>query len=425
MKHRLLSCVAIAAALSAVLLWPRDSGRASGPMPHDVYIWQRAWTESLDDAISEHAGDFAELVALKAEVSWQDNQPRVVRVALDYPSLRNAGRPISLALRIGAYSGPFNPDSERTHWLTELAASILSEAQTNELDVAELQIDFDCAESKLEGYRVWVEAIRRRVAPVPVTITALPSWLKRPAFKRLVAAADGYVLQVHSLARPRNPGAPFSLCDPAEARRAVEKAGRLGKPFRVALPTYGYIFAFDGRGQFAGISAEGPAKLWPDGTQLREVRANPETMAQLVADWKNDRPQGLTGVIWYRLPVASDSLNWSWPTLAAVMNGQVPRSDVRVETHRPQPQLVEIDLVNAGPADHAGSVHVGLSWHAARLVAADGLHGFELNESGPNSVRFTVQRALARLEAGQRRTIGWLRFDQDADVTVALEQRSD
>lgn len=425
MKRKTVTLIALTAMLAAIPFWPRENKRASGPMPRDVYVWQRSWNDALNNAIAEHATDFTELVALNAEVAWANKQQSVVRVPLDYASLRNAGRPVALALRIGPCSGPFSPDSERTRWLSELAASLLSEAATNRLRVSELQIDFDCAESKLDGYRVWVDAIRRRVASVPVTITALPSWLKRAAFKRLLAVADGYVLQVHSLARPRDASSPFTLCDPEEARRAVERAGRLGKPFRVALPTYGYVMGFDASGRFAGLSAEGPAKLWPKDAQLREVRADPLAMAELVARWKTDRPAALTGVIWYRLPVASDALNWSWPTLAAVMDGQIPRADLRIETRHPQPELVEIDLVNQGQAGHDSRVRVGLSWHGARLVAGDGLHGFELAENRENGVEFASPQSSLRLEAGRRLTIGWVRLDRDVDLTIQLEPRRD
>ena len=58
---------------------------------------------------------------------------------------------------------------EPWHWI---AASLVAEARTNHLNLSELQIDFDCAESKLDGYRVWLTAIQRRVAPLPVTITS-------------------------------------------------------------------------------------------------------------------------------------------------------------------------------------------------------------------------------------------------------------
>ena len=83
MNRKILILVPIAGILAAILLWPRESKRARGVLPHDVYVWQRAWTDALDEAIAEHATNFAELVALKAEVSWQNKQPRVVRVALD------------------------------------------------------------------------------------------------------------------------------------------------------------------------------------------------------------------------------------------------------------------------------------------------------------------------------------------------------
>lgn len=81
-------------------------------------------------------------------------------------------------------------------------------------------------------------------------ITALPAWLNQPAFKRLISAVDDYVLQVHSLERPNSPEAAFTICDPAAARRAVERAAQFAVPFRVALPTYGYAIAYDRQGHF-------------------------------------------------------------------------------------------------------------------------------------------------------------------------------
>ena len=296
----------------------------------------------------------------------------------------------------------------------------MKEAVTNGLLIYELQIDLDCAESKLDGYAVWVKAIRSKIAPVRVTITALPVWLKHSSFERLIAAADGYVLQVHSLERPKGIGAAFTLCDPAEARRAVERAARLGKPFRVALPTYGYVIAFNAGGRFTGLSAEGPAMTWPEGTQLREVRADSDAMAQLVQGWSANRPQELAGVIWDRLPVAGEKLNWRWPTLAAVMAGNAPRSDLRAEARHPQAGLVEIDLVNAGAADYALPVQVTVSWQDGRLVAADGLRGFDSAEAGPKAVKFRSRDEAERVEPGERRGIGWVRLEREGVVKVEV-----
>jgi hypothetical protein len=391
-------------------------------MPQSAYVWQRAWTEAVSDAVTEHGTNFTELVALSAEVSWKNRLPQIVRVPLDPLALQGMGRPLGLALRIGAYSGPFKADDAQAHVLTDLAASLLAEAASNRLSVAELQLDFDCAESKLDGYAVWVKAIRSKVKPVPVTITALPAWLKQPAFKRLIAAADGYVLQVHSLARPKRMEASFNLCDPPEACRAVERAARLGRPFRVALPTYGYVMAFSPGGQFVGLSAEGPALSWPEGTQLREICANTEAMAQLLRAWTADRPQALTGVIWYRLPVPQDRLNWSWPTLATVMSGKVPQPDVRAEVRHPDAALTEIDLINAGTADYSQPVQITLHWREGRLVAADGLRGFDSTETGANFVQFRNRNGLPRLEPGERRSIGWVRLSKGSEVQVEIAQ---
>lgn len=130
------------------------------------------------------------------------------------------------------------------------------DARAAGIGVRELQVDFDCASSKLAGYGRWLAAIRCRVGVVPVTFTALPAWLDQVAFARLAARVDRYVLQVHSLDRPAGPEAPLSLCSPARARAWVERAAQLGTPFVVALPTYGYTVSFGARGQLLGLTAE-------------------------------------------------------------------------------------------------------------------------------------------------------------------------
>jgi hypothetical protein len=289
--------------------------------------------------------------------------------------------------------------------------------------VRELQIDFDCAAAKLDGYRTWVETIRRKLGPVPVIITTLPDWLNRESFPPLVRAADGYILQVHSLERPRGPDAPFSICDPAAARRAVERAGKIGVPFRVALPTYGYIVAFAPDGRLLGLSAEGPGKTWPVGTQLREVRADPAAIADLVRGWATNRPTAFQKIIWYRLPISLDVLNWQWPTLKAVKAGRFPRESLRTETRRPEAGLTEISLVNDGEAESSRPV-IEVRWQHARLVASDGLRDFEVVDPGPNTLQFRARTNLisSRLVPGEQQAIGWLRLDRETEVQIEIKK---
>ena len=379
-------------------------------------------------------------------------------------TLAKTQRPVGIALRIGPYAGPFasptrsldagagertprfklhrngttipsavaaalcrrspstHPAKPITMFLCDLAASLVAQARTNHVNLSELQIDFDCAESKLDGYRVWVEAIQKRVAPLPVTITALPSWLDSRAFKRLAAVATNYVLQVHSVERPKNFDAPFTLCDPRAAKRAVERAGRIGVPFRVALPTYGYTLAFDMGGKFLGLSAEGPRPNWPTNAQIREVASNPIELAALVRDWTANRPAAMRGVIWYRLPTMVDNFNWRWPTLGAILAARVPREVLRVNPRRVESGLVEISLANEGELDISSRLAVEVRWSSARLVAGDALRDFELADRSLSAARFQTRSQSVRLRAGETLVLGWLRFDQDCEVRCELKK---
>ena len=386
----------------------------------DAYVWQRDWTDAVTNAVVSLGGHFGELIALQAEVSWEQGSPRCARVDLDYDALRATGKPVGLALRIGTYAGPFSAGDPRTDWLASLAQSLVSDAVAHQLEPAELQLDFDCAESRLAGYAIWLAAIQKAVHPLPVRITALPSWLKQPAFRELAAAADGYVLQVHSFERPRGRKAKLTLCDPQGARRAVAAAAAVGRPFRVALPTYGYLAGFDAEEHFLGVSAEGPARQWPDTVQGVEVRADPEELSGLVREWREAGPGELLGLVWYRLPVADDALNWAWPTLECVMTGQAPAARVRAQVQRVEPGLVEINLANEGNADSTTPWCVTVCWEGSRKLAADGLRGYDWVEPAAATLRFLPGRAGERLRAGDKRAIGWIRFSGTPEVKAEL-----
>ena len=413
---------------------------AAARASQDAYVWQRVWSDAVCESVLQHGSCFSNLLVLSAEVTWKNKQPHLIRPAIAYPVLAKSGPRVGLVLRIGPYPGPFSASDPVTGYLSNLAVSLVGQARTNHVEPNEFQIDFDCAEAKLDGYRIWVEALRKRVAPLPLTITALPAWLKSPAFKSLVMATDGYVLQVHSLERPRGVDTPFTLCDPVAAQRAVVDAARIGVPFRVALPTYGYVIAFNASGQFVGLSAEGPRKTWPKGVQLREVRSDPLQMFQLAQFWSTNLPSALgsspasrgasplRGIIWYRLPVTDDILNWRWPTIDSILAGRAPRESLRAEPRRVEPGLVEIHLVNNGEIDISSRLAIEVRWSregGTRLVAGDALRGFEMVDAGPSTVRFETKSRLLRLPVGDKQVIGWLRFNEDREVQVEVTKRSE
>jgi hypothetical protein len=404
--------------------------RIQGNIDQEVYIWQRAWDGAVQEAMSEASPRPAGAVVLAAEVSFDDGQPSVVRISVDYEALKQLGMPVGLALRIGPYPGPFSATDDVTSMLSGLAAELVARSEEAGLAVNELQIDFDCAESKLGGYCVWAQALRRAVEPVPLILTALPSWLRHREFGRLAATADGYVLQVHSLEAPRSIDDEFTLCDRERSLDWIEQAARLRLPFRVALPTYGYLVAFDCDGGFIGLSAEGPLPAWPEDTQLREIRSDPVEMADLVAALTRDRPENLVGLIWYRMPVAGDRLNWPWPTLRAVMEGRHPFSSLRAEAVRSQSGLVDIELVNDGELAEIPDVLVSINWAESRLLAYDVLNRFVLASEGPVVADGSYRLELLgpsgpmqdRLGPGERRLVAWLRFERETEVSVDVSQ---
>ncbi len=393
---------------------------AQTALPQEAYVWQRHWTPELRVAITNHAPSFSGYVALAMEIAWRRGQPEIIRVPIDFATLRASGKPIGLALRIGPFPGPFLADDATARFLRERAAEVVGEARAAGVIPRELQIDFDCATAKLSGYQTWVETLRQKIAPVPLIITVLPAWLPQPEFRSLAAAADGFILQVHSLDRPQHWESQFTLCDPVAARKAVAAAARLGLPFRVALPTYGYHVAFDGAGQFLGLSAEGPARSWPPGARVREVRSDAPALAGLVRDWVAAAPPHLQGIIWYRLPISLDALNWPWPTLQAVMEGRVPQEHWRVERRPSMTELVEIELQNDGEMELTRFPIIDLAWHGARLVASDGLQGYAAGSAGPDhlTLRPQADRPGRALSPGGKQTVGWLRFDRKAEVNI-------
>ena len=392
--------------------------RSSLPLSHQVYVWQRDWDETLSSAVHRASPQTLCFVVLAAEISWESGQAKVVSVPIDYGVLKAAGRSFGLAMRMGAYSGTFDESDATTSLVASIAVSLIAEARGNGLEPAELQLDFDCAESKLDRYLKLVEVLDKQIHPVALTITALPCWLKHRSFARLARATDGYVLQVHSLERPVGPEVQLNLCDSAAARRWVEQAGRIGIPFRVALPTYGYIVVFDEDGGFVGLSAEGPPRAWDRGTILRAVHADPIAMAELARNWQESRPYNMEALLWYRLPVESDRLNWKWVTLSAIMAGRIPRESLRVEVEYPEAGLAEILLVNDGETDQSAELSIKIECEQEKIVASDGLRRYTIVKETPSSIclEYRGEKAFSTIRAGERWKIGWIRSRDEMEV---------
>lgn len=393
--------------------------RTHGPLRQEAYVWQRSWTPEVRESVRQ-AKDFAGLVVLAAEVDFRGPEPRVVRVPLDGEALRAIGRPVGAAVRATAFSGRFADAPGIVHLLESVVRGVAAEARGQGIALSEIQMDYDCPESKLGDYRDLLPALHKAATPVRLTITVLPTWMRqRRAFRELIEGADGYVLQLHSLVLPEKAGERVTLIEPRSAQGWAEEAARVGHPFRVALPTYGYEVVFDARGKPLGVLAEGPLLSWSPDVTVHTVRSEPKAMAGLIRDWTRDRPAELVGVLWYRLPVAGDRLNWTWPTLRAVMAGRTPQGELSAAVRRPEPELVEIDLLNAGEAEVPWPSRVRVRWKGKAPSAADGLAVYKIVSADRSEIRLEGSGS-GLLRPGERRVIAWLRFAAPTEVQVEI-----
>jgi hypothetical protein len=385
--------------------------RAAGPMGSDAYVWQRAWTPPVATAVVAHGGRFERLGVLAAEVTWAESAPVVTEVVPDASAL--AGHDVVAVLRVASWAGPFDADLG----LAEVATSTVRRLRDHGIGVVELQVDFDAASSQLRGYTAWVGAIRA-ASTVPVTITALPDWLARPELPALLAAADGWTLQVHDFSAPATLAGPLApIFDEREALAAIERAAALNVPFRVALPTYGYTLAFAPDGAYLGATAEREV-AWNTDVTLRSVRAEPARVAAVVARLTDDRPPELGGLAWFRLPTEQDVQAWRWATLDAVMNGRAPTADVRAIVEPAANGTFDVRVHNHGD-DDALVAAVRIRGADAAIVA-DGQGGFVAQTMGPE-VHFrpkTTHAAPRALAPGATRTVGWARYPSGTEVTV-------
>jgi hypothetical protein len=364
-------------------------------------------------------------VVLGAEIEWKSGSPRAIRPRVDWATLRAFGKPVSVAMRIAPSPGPFGETGPVTEALCATARDLTAEARSAGVTLAEFQLDFDCAQKKLAGYAHWVRAIRRAVEPVPLVITTLPSWLPEPAFPTLVAEVSGYVLQVHSVASPRGDESTM-ICNPDEARQWVAKAAKLGQPFEIALPTYRSVVGYSPEGKLLGVVSDSVRPTWPPGSLLKEYATDPAAMAALVAEWQKQKPAGCRGLLWYRLPVATDENNWRWSTLRAVMAGHAPKGSwkVRVEgtvtlpSEHPNP--ADFVLLNDGETDGPPVCTVVVRWEGNAVPASEALPGWQVKMESHQATFFPAVANQRRLPPGEECAIGWLRLEPAAPLHVEV-----
>jgi len=277
---------------------------------------------------------------------------------------------------------------------------LLSEWRQIQPPIAGLELDHDCGDARLDAYARFLARIRMRLPQtIPLSITALPSWLSSPDLDAVFRPVNEIVLQVHMVQSPR-----AGLFNADQARQWIQAlVRRTDKPFRVALPAYGVRVTWLNDGSMLAVESEEP--LLAGGYSASELIVSPEAVSTLLRDLEHDPPASLAGIVWFRLPVAGDIRAWSPETWRAVVMGKPLQS--RIEAHAEKsntPGMSNIVLINQGEVDGVLPTRIDLP---PSCTIADGINGYALDHS---ETGLSIERQQDGLLPGhQRRLIGWMR----------------
>jgi hypothetical protein len=360
------------------------------------------------------------VVILGAEINLAGKKPEIIKASIDWEAVKRRAEHCSVALRVAPFAGPFRSDDTSARTIVDVTKEILGDARAHQVKIEEFQFDFDCAQKNLGSYRAWLRVLHPAIQPIRFVITVLPAWLDNSEFLPLVRETDGYVLQVHSV--PISSGSAM-LCDALSAHKWVAKAAKLSLPFSVALPTYRGVAGYGPDGKLLSVAMDSVQPSWPPDTRIFEFGADADEIAALVETWQKARPAQLRELLWYRIPIATDTRNWRWVTLSAVMQGRSPEHKLKLVQEGANP--IDLSILNAGEADEQVNSNVMATWSGVGLDASDALSGWSVQSENGRAIFRTIGQQRLRIPPGAIRKIGWLRFDRATNLRAEFSNQSE
>lgn len=388
------------------------------PLPTQVYVWQRVWRPEVSEAV--RSAKFAALHVLAAEMRVKDGRPEIIKIEPDWRALEASGAQIGAVLRVHASVGKSGWSEALVGELRVLCTGTITRFRSSGARLAELQLDYDCAESRLADY---ARLLGKLQTDVPIRITALPAWLRHDAVRPLLACSPGYVLQVHSLHLPKD-GGLTGLMDMDETQQAVGRAVEIGVPFRVALPTYSCVVEFADDGRVRDLHAEDmPAGLAISGRKYAVLDSDAYALSSLAADWQVNAPELMQALIWYRLPVSTDRLNWPTGLLSKVARGETLKRGWTASARLAAEGHHEIVIRQDGEAPDDLPLELLVSWKGADVEGCDGLRGYKIQGHMPGRMGLWLEKPerFGRVRPGEEIVVSWLRLPAGSGDDLAVK----
>lgn len=396
MKKRVkLRHLAIGLVLVLAIMYVWKLTRPPRPLSTEVYVWQRQETPALQATLQRSQEIASRRHFLAVEIGRANGAWRVSRSTLPDDWIKGNG----LVIRIGS-----SLSGETWHEGEALDKVLAEIAWAAAKPVTDFQIDYDSPQRSLGNYVRLLEAIKKAHPNKTWSITALPSWLNESTAQRLFTKADGVVMQLHSLKLPEKPDLPVILCDPVAAREAVRRMSNMDIPFHVALNTYSCEVLFDANNRVLDVISEDVLSPTPQSATRRSMGiSDAGQLARLVAEWKQNPPDGLEGIIWYRLPIETDRRNWKWITWQRVASGEIPASNLQLAARATENGAWDIVLTNRGERDERLPEFVDVG---CETLVLEGLNGY--TSGTPNQLHLE-SAPWPWLAPEASFTIGWIR----------------
>ena len=314
MKNRSLVAMAMRAVVAMAFGNPLS---AAVPSANGFYVWQRHWSDKVESAVrSELEAGTHDLYVLGGELEYEGRDARWRGVDVPDRIWRHPRVTAVFRFPVQALDDP-----ERT------AGALVSRAGA--LGVHRMQLDVDVPERLIARYGELVEGIRLRwpveAAALRLGATFLPCHLDLAGIRRVLAAIDEPVIQLHGIDAPKNRAETWALMRRTTVFRALRMARALDGRFKMALPSYAYVLTFNADGSFRRLYAEG----LPD-----DFVRSPGTTYELAAPDLDLLHEIFTSplrlpAIWFRLPVrGADRWCLERETLSLLEDGQRPAPTV-------------------------------------------------------------------------------------------------
>ncbi len=247
-------CIIAFITMAGIFIYQNTRAVKKG-LPLNISFWH--WGSELDiDQYTVKKLNSLKMVPLFIKVGTfdVDNQGRIVIIRDFQP------RNISLLTQIPIHIVyPFSPDfiSNFKRLDNEHIANSLLKNVQNDLNALKMrgivvkgvQFDFDCPTSRLEKYSSILRIIRQQLdTKYKLSITSLITWLKKREFKKLISNVDFYVPMIFGYKLPETRQEKAPIIEINILKKAIKQCARLGVPFYVGLPIYGYCLVYDESG---------------------------------------------------------------------------------------------------------------------------------------------------------------------------------